>query len=105
MGDLRHGERGARDKSETLVRRRVTVSGRVQGVFFRDTCRREAARRGVSGWVRNCRDGTVEAVLEGPPEAVEGVVSWMRSGPASAEVDGVQVSTEEPAGERGFAVR
>ncbi len=86
------------------MRRRVVVSGQVQGVFFRDTCRREAARRGVSGWVRNCPDGTVEAVFEGPPDAVSAMVAWARSGPAQAVVDDVQVAEEPPGGDDGFRV-
>ena len=87
------------------VRRRVVVSGQVQGVFFRDTCRREAARHGVSGWVRNRPDGTVEAVFEGPEDAVAAMVAWARSGPAHAVVDGVQTFDEPPEGGTGFAVR
>lgn len=88
-----------------MVRRRVVVTGRVQGVFYRDACRREAAAAGVAGWVRNRADGTVEAVLEGEQEGVERVVRWMRSGPSQAKVDDVWVAAEEPAGERGFIVR
>lgn len=81
------------------------MSGEVQGVFFRDTCRREAMARGVAGWVRNRSDGRVEAVLEGEPRAVEQVVAWTRTGPAHATVSDVQVIEEEPAGERGFTIR
>lgn len=88
-----------------MVRRRVIVEGRVQGVFFRDSCQRQARSAGLSGWVRNCPDGTVEAVLEGDRAAVEQVVAWMRTGPSSAEVTAVRASTEEPMGERGFSVR
>ena len=92
-------------KDVGVVRRRVVVSGRVQGVFFRDTCRREAVAAGVSGWVRNRADGTVEAVLEGKEENVERIVRWMGSGPSHAEVSDVSVVAEEPVGERGFGVR
>jgi acylphosphatase len=88
-----------------VIRRRVTVSGRVQGVFFRETCRREAKAAGVSGWVRNRSNGTVEAVLEGEPAAVERVVAWMRIGPSHAVVSDVEAVAEEPAGEHGFTVR
>ncbi|MFP5370805.1 MAG: acylphosphatase [Actinomycetes bacterium] len=88
-----------------MIRRRVIVSGDVQGVFFRDTCRREALARGVAGWVRNRSDGSVEAVLEGDQQAVEAVAAWMRDGPPHASVTDVQVSEEQPAGERGFTVR
>lgn len=87
-----------------VVRYRVRVSGRVQGVWYRESCRRVADEAGVAGWVRNSGDGTVEAVLEGPPPAVEQVLSWMRTGPARAVVTGVDVHTESPRGERGFKV-
>ncbi|MCC6340136.1 MAG: acylphosphatase [Acidimicrobiia bacterium] len=86
------------------VRRRVVVTGRVQGVWFRESCRREAVAVGVAGWVRNASDGTVEAVLEGPPAAVERVVRWCRSGPSGARVEAIDVSVESPVGERGFRV-
>jgi acylphosphatase len=80
------------------------VSGRVQGVFFRDDCRHEAAAAGVDGWVRNRSDGRVEAVFEGAPDAVDRLVSWCRIGPPSALVSGVEVVSEEPGGESGFRV-
>ena len=86
------------------VRRRVVVSGRVQGVFFRDSCQQEAAAAGVAGWVANRRDGRVEACFEGSPEAVERMVQWCRHGPSRADVDSVDVSVEEPQGESGFRV-
>ena len=88
-----------------VVARRVRISGRVQGVFFRDTCRREAASRGVSGWVRNCSDGSVEAWFEGPPDAVASMVSWAGRGPSRAEVSDVSVDDVEPSGASGFDVR
>jgi acylphosphatase len=88
-----------------VIRRRVVVHGRVQGVWFRETTRLAAERRGVSGWVRNRPDGTVEAVLEGPDDAVESVVEACRRGPAGARVDRVDVSAEPPAGLSGFRVR
>jgi acylphosphatase len=87
-----------------VIRRRVVVHGLVQGVFFRDTCRREARAAGVAGWVRNRSDGTVEAAFEGPEEAVRRMVEWCREGPAYAEVDRVDVHDEQPTGEVGFAV-
>ncbi len=87
------------------IRRRVLVSGAVQGVFFRDTCRRQARAAGLAGWVRNRGDGQVEAVFEGPPEPVERLVAWCRHGPPLARVQGVEVVTEEPVGERSFRVR
>jgi acylphosphatase len=77
----------------------------VQGVFFRDTTRREAGRRGVAGWVRNCPDGTVEALFEGEPEAVEAMLAFCREGPRGAAVERVEVSDEEPQGLVGFEVR
>jgi acylphosphatase len=87
------------------VRRRVVVHGRVQGVFFRDTARERARAHGVSGWVTNRGDGAVEAVLEGPPEAVERVVRFFRTGPPRAEVEDVEVVDEAPEGLSGFEVR
>jgi acylphosphatase len=87
------------------VRRRVVVSGRVQGVWFRESCREQAAALGVSGWVRNLSDGRVEVVLEGAPAAVERVVTWCRHGPERARVDRSEVEAELPVGERGFRVR
>jgi acylphosphatase len=86
------------------VRRRVRAHGRVQGVFFRDSVRRAADAAGVAGWARNCADGTVEAVFEGPEEAVERLVALCRSGPGHAEVSRVDVSDEAPEGASGFGV-
>ncbi|UZJ33113.1 acylphosphatase [Streptomyces endophytica] len=88
-----------------MIRRRVVVSGTVQGVFFRDTCRRTAEARGVAGWVRNAPDGTVEAVFEGDPESVDKLVEWAHQGPPAAVVDAVSVTEEEPQGLPGFDVR
>ena len=87
-----------------MIRRRVRITGRVQGVFFRDSCRREAQTRGVAGWVTNRPDGSVEAVFEGAAEAVEELISWCRRGPTSARVDEVEVTDEQPEGASGFAV-
>jgi acylphosphatase len=88
-----------------LVRRRVVVRGNVQGVFFRDSTRRQALDRGVAGWVRNRDDGSVEAVFEGPAEAVEELVEWCRTGPSRAQVEDMDVSLErEPDGLDGFQV-
>jgi acylphosphatase len=86
------------------MRKRVVARGRVQGVFFRDSTRQHAASAGVAGWVANRPDGTVEAVLEGEPEAVDAVVRWMREGPRSAYVDRLEVTEEEPEGLTGFEV-
>ena len=87
-----------------MVRRRVVVHGFVQGVFFRDTLRRRAVSLGVSGWARNRPDGTVEAVFEGVPEAVERMVELSREGPRGARVDRVEVFEEQPHGAAGFAI-
>lgn len=89
----------------TVARRRVVVHGRVQGVFFRDTVRRMASSRGVAGWVSNRRDGAVEAVFEGEPDAVESLVAFCQEGPRGAHVDQVETFDEEPEGLTGFAVR
>jgi acylphosphatase len=91
--------------SEDSVRRRVRAHGRVQGVFFRDSVRREAARRGVAGWARNCSDGSAEAVFEGSPSAVEAMVEFVRRGPGHASVSELAVSEEPPEGLAGFDVR
>ena len=88
-----------------MVRYRVLISGRVQGVFFRDTCRRMAEQHGVSGWVRNLPDGRVEAVFEGPAADVGQLVDWSRRGPRSAVVADVRVAAEPPEGISGFQVR
>ncbi|HXU93082.1 MAG TPA: acylphosphatase [Gallionella sp.] len=74
---------------------RLVVHGRVQGVFFRDSMRHEAQRRAVSGWVRNRSDGTVEAVVQGEPSAVDAVVHWARRGPEHAQVERVEVEPSE----------
>ena len=86
------------------IRRRATAHGRVQGVFFRDSTRQEAERRGVAGSVRNTGEGTVEAVFEGDEAAVDALVEFCRSGPGSADVERVDVEEEEPEGLEGFEV-
>jgi acylphosphatase len=88
-----------------MIRRRVIVHGRVQGVFFRDTARRMSQSRGLGGWVRNTPDGTVEAVFEGDPEAVESMVRWCREGPRGAVVERLEVVDEEPEGLTEFRIR
>ncbi|MQA77493.1 MAG: acylphosphatase [Streptosporangiales bacterium] len=87
-----------------MLRARVVATGLVQGVFFRDACRTEATRTGVTGWVRNRPDGAVEAVFEGSSDAVRHMVDWCRRGPRHARVDAVTASDEEPTGLRGFDV-
>jgi acylphosphatase len=88
-----------------VIRRRVVVHGSVQGVFFRDSTRQRAQQRDVAGWVRNNRDGTVEAVFEGAREAVGSLVAYCQEGPRGADVERVDVIEEEPEGLRSFAVR
>lgn len=88
-----------------MVRRRVLAHGRVQGVFFRDSVRREASRHGVAGWARNCPDGSVESVFEGELHAVEAMVEYVRREPGHSSVDRVEVSEEEPEGLSGFRTR
>jgi acylphosphatase len=87
------------------VRRRVVVSGRVQGVWFRESCRREAEARRVAGWVRNRPDGKVEAVFEGEPDAVDALVGWCSIGPIRARVVRTEVTEELPTGAAGFVIR
>lgn len=94
---------GANGSNET-VRRHLMVSGRVQGVFYRETLRRMAKEKGVSGWARNTRDG-LEAALEGPKPVVEELIKWCRTGPPHAVVIHVQVDDEEPTGDADFRVR
>jgi acylphosphatase len=86
------------------VARAVVVHGRVQGVFFRDSCRREADRAQVTGWVRNEPDGSVAAFFEGPAAAVESLVAWCRQGPSRARVDRVEVAAVAARGSTTFEV-
>jgi acylphosphatase len=86
------------------VARRVVVDGRVQGVGFRQACAEAARRHGVSGWVRNRRDGRVEASFEGSGPAVAAMIEWCRSGPPLASVNEVEVSDARPEGRSGFRI-
>jgi acylphosphatase len=88
-----------------MIRRRVVVHGHVQGVFFRETARRRAQSAGVSGWIANRPDGTVEAVFEGERDAVARLIDYCREGPRGAQVDWVDVVAEEPEGLSDFDVR
>ncbi|MDF2097273.1 acylphosphatase [Aquibaculum arenosum] len=81
---------------------RVVISGKVQGVWYRAWTREQAERRSLDGWVRNRRDGTVEAVFSGSAEAVESMLTACRAGPARAVVDDVAVSAWDEAVEPGF---
>jgi acylphosphatase len=89
------------------VRARLTIRGRVQGVWYRGSMQEEARRRKVAGWVKNEHDGSVVAEVEGEPSAVEAVTTWARTGPTGARVDDVQVEPLAPTGaEHGqFAIR
>lgn len=86
------------------VRRHLWISGKVQGVFFRESTREQAERLGVAGWVRNLEDGRVEAVLEGEARAVAELERWCRIGPTRARVSGIEAVDEEPKGEQAFRV-
>lgn len=81
----------------------VTITGLVQGVFFRARCAEEAARLGVRGWVRNEYDGTVQAHFEGRPGAVDGLVQWCHVGSPRARVDHVDVRETTAEGITGFS--
>jgi acylphosphatase len=88
----------------TRVRTRVVVHGRVQGVFFRDSCRERARAEGVGGWIRNLGDGSVEAEFEGAPDAVDRLVTWCRTGPPRARVDTVDVQPVASVGDQRFRI-
>ena len=88
----------------TEVRCRAIVSGRVQGVYYRDTCRRVARGLGVRGWVRNRSDGTVELVAEGARDAVDDLLAWCRQGPPRAHVTALTITDEAPTGESTFRI-
>jgi len=87
-----------------MIRRRVVVTGTVQGVFFRDSCRREAQSRQVAGSVRNRTDGAVEAVFEGSEADVAAMCRWCETGPRHADVASVETTEEEPRGISGFEI-
>jgi acylphosphatase len=88
----------------TAVRRHLRIRGRVQGVWFRGAMAEEARRLGVAGWVRNLPDGSVEAEVEGEPEAVDAIVAWAHHGPPAARVTSVEAHPVPACGERRFAV-
>ena len=83
----------------------MLVSGKVQGVYFRANTREQARERGVDGWVRNLRDGRVEAVFEGPEDDVEAMVEWCHEGSPAARVDDVDAEYGDPEGLGGFEIR
>jgi acylphosphatase len=88
-----------------VLRRRIVIRGRVQGVSFRFYASREARRNGVAGWIRNRADGSVEAVAEGEPDAVAAFVEWCHEGPPAARVEHVELLAEEPEGLGSFEIR
>ncbi|MEY2436537.1 MAG: acylphosphatase [Acidimicrobiaceae bacterium] len=87
-----------------VVRRRLVVAGRVQGVWFRDSCQQRALELALSGSVRNLNDGRVEIVAEGEADAVDRLEAWAHHGPPRALVTAVSVTEEAPTGEHGFRV-
>ena len=87
------------------TRAHVFVSGTVQGVYFRATTRDTAREHDVDGWVRNLDDGRVEAVFEGPEDAVEALITFCHEGSSAARVEDIDVTYEEPRGEDNFRVR
>jgi acylphosphatase len=108
------GQQASRDRrtdrknacmSPALTRLRLQIHGRVQGVWFRDSVRRTATEHGVSGWAENRRDGSVQAVLEGEPDAVAAVAAFCRRGPQHARVDRVDEREEPAEGLHGFEIR
>ncbi len=88
-----------------MIRVRVVVTGRVQGVWFRESCHEQARVEGIAGWIRNRSDGAVEAEFEGPEAAVERLIAWCRTGPPRARVDGVDTQQIPIVGAAGFQVR
>jgi acylphosphatase len=89
-----------------MNRAHLFISGRVQGVFYRSNTRRKALQLGLTGWVRNLRDGRVEAVFEGEEPAVRKAIEWCREGPPHAFVSNVEVLSEKPTGEfETFSIR
>lgn len=90
--------------ADDVVRRIVRVRGQVQGVGFRMSAASQAKHLGVSGTVRNLWDASVEADVEGPAESVEQMISWLREGPPSAQVSGIDVRSESPRGAEAFRI-
>jgi acylphosphatase len=91
--------------TEPPIARRLRLTGRVQGVFFRAWTAEQAERRDVAGWIRNCRDGSVEALVQGEADAVSALIEALHRGPPSARVEGVEVEETEPEPLSGFEVR
>ena len=87
------------EQQDEAVRVRAMITGAVQGVNFRAECREQAVQNGLTGWVRNSTDGSVEAVFEGPRDSVQRMLAWCERGPSAARVSKVATRWEEPAGE------
>ncbi len=88
------------------VRAELKIQGRVQGVFYRQSTKETALRLGLTGWARNCPDGSVEAVFEGGKETVDAAIEWCRQGPPAARVTEVAVDWQDFQGEfSGFGIR
>ncbi|MGQ3414388.1 acylphosphatase [Natrinema sp. LN54] len=87
------------------IRAHVFVSGTVQGVYYRANTRDTAREAGVDGWVKNLDDGRVEAVFEGPEDAVEELIEWCHTGSPAAEVESVEAEYGDPQGAEGFEIR
>lgn len=82
-------------REEEKICSHLVISGRVQGVFYRATMQEIAREHGLTGWVKNCVDGRVEAFVEGERSAVESVIRWCRTGPPGAQVTGVEITMKE----------
>ncbi len=98
-------EKRAAPSQQSVLRRRLVVEGRVQGVGYRVSCARRARAAGLAGWVRNLADGGVEVVLQGPPDAVSEIEKWCRRGPGMAVVTSVEATQEPPTAETAFEIR
>ncbi len=90
--------------TDDVVRRRLVIEGRVQGVGYRVACAHQARAAGLAGTVRNLLGGGVEAVFEGPPAKVDALIGWCRRGPSHAEVRRVRVSEVVPTGATDFRI-
>jgi acylphosphatase len=96
------GRRRRQDQVLQLQTIRLRISGRVQGIGFRDALRSEALRLGVTGWVRNLADGRVECVVQGKPDDVAALLEWARRGPPAARVERVECGPPEPGDDRAY---
>jgi acylphosphatase len=95
-----------KDSKNEKIRAHIFVSGKVQGVFFRENTCKKAEKLGVTGWVKNLRDGRVEGVFEGEKPAVEKMVNWARKGPIWAKIEALNITWEDYTGEfKDFEIR